>query len=1206
MSLIGLTIAVIIGICLYAGLHFLLNSIYSSQTNSPNYQYLFFSLMSFSVIGYMGAELIAYQAQDAQSYVLAFKWRGSFGLIFLSIWPWFVYRYTEIGSRIIVWLLSLYFLLFLFIHIYSPYGSNFDELPVIISQPLPWGELITFHEHRTINLSGLMIWAGILALVSYTFYACFRQYRRGHRYQGMMLAIAMAVFSAFVFENLLVRAGILNFIFLAQYGFPALIVIMGFALHHKTNEHIQHVFDVMNHVPAVMYMKEPNGKYLMVNQQFESLFNIKSANIIGNTDFDAFDKELADIFFNNDRKVLAQGNALEFEEVARHGDGSLHRYHSIKFPLADKTGELYAVCGISTDITEKKQMDEAISKAQERYRNLVESTAAIPWELDLNTWCFTYVGPQAEDLLGYPVEQWYKKDFWITHIYSEDRDEAVNFCQTSSSQGNDHEFEYRMVTADGNIVWLQDFVQVIREDGKPVRLQGYMFDITERKSSQIKIQQSETMFRNLFETAGDAIFLMHGDTFIDCNKKTLQMFACNREDIIGKSPVFFSPATQYDGQDSSTLALEKINKALNGQTQFFEWQHIRLDGTPFDAEVSLNCLELEGEVCVQAIVHDVTTRRRSEEALRTIAVGVTGQSGALFYEQLVQSLGKLFAAKYAFIALLDDNDRMQVNTLAVSVDGKISDNISYRLEQTPCENVVGHHTCCYPKNIQQLFPEDKLLHDMGVESYIGSPLFNVKNEAIGLVVVLDNKPMEEQERINTILDIFTARAAAELERMEAEMHIRRMAFEDYLTCLPNRAALHEYMKTTLNRSLQKGISGAMILIDLDHFKTINDALSHDVGDQVLKLIGQRLQDLADEHVYLARIGGDEFVAVLSDEQNKGEELFAKHARNFAAKIVEELCKPLYLDSRILNVGASVGVVTFPQQGKSELDIMRRADMALYRAKNRGRGNVQFYEPQLQEDVDQRLQIERGLRHAIENRELELHFQPQINTQGDVIGAETLLRWYHPELGQVPPDRFIPIAEESGLIHSIGEWVIIEACRLLHEWQQNNKTFPAHLAINISAWQFANPDIVSLVLESMQKYQLQPQQIVLELTETALLYDLQDTIDKLEKFRRSGIQIALDDFGTGYSSLAYLKDMPMDILKIDKAFIQELITDNVHPLVETIITMGQHMNLIVIAEGVETQEQRNIITGLGCDIFQGYFFARPMSADDFLGWLRQHQ
>ncbi len=956
MPLISLLSALYIGVGFYAGLHFILYTFHTRKTHLLHNQFLLFSLLCLVGVCYLSSELLAYHSSSSSAYVLAFRWREFFAQFFLAIWPWFIFRYTGIGPRWLVWGLSLYALLAIPPNLILPYGSLFEHMPVLTALNYPWGEQITFHENVPLTIYGYFPWAGILAAFIYTYYACYHQYQNGQHRQAIFLVCAATTFIVLTFENFLVETGLLDFIFLAHFGFLCLIVIMSITLHYQATQ-------------------------------------------------------------------------------------------------------------------------------------LIENSAA--------------------------------------------------------------------------------------------------------------------KYRTLFNTAGDAIFLMEDGHFVDCNASTLKIFGCQREDIVGSTPMAFSPPNQYDGNGSIEKAQEKINAAINGKPQYFDWLHQRLDGTLFDAEVSLNFIKMNGDTCLQAIVRDVSVHRRSEQALRTIALGVTGQSGDQFFNQMTRSLNKLFDAKYAFIGLLNESDPMQVDTLSVSMDGKIIDNMSYRLESTPCQNVVGQGTCTHPKGVQQLFPDDKLLQDMSVESYIGTPLINSKNEPIGLVVVLDIKPMYELSHATPVLEIFAARANAELERMKANQHIRHLAYKDYLTNLANRAALHEHLTSRLVLMRTSEISGALLVIDLDHFKTINDALSHDVGDDVLRLVGQRLHEIADGQAFMARIGGDEFAAVITSENHKPTTSLEKTVHRLAASISAALEMPMQLDERILNIGASIGVALFPQHGENELDILRHADMALHRAKNMGRGNIKFYEENLQKIVDERLQIEKGLRRAIELDELSLNFQPQTTIDGHMIGAEVLLRWNHPELGQVSPDRYIPVAEETGLIHAIGKWVLNEACLCLRTWQDNQIRFSGHLSVNVSAWQFANPEFVSLVTGILSVYNIKPHQVVLELTETALLYDIQETIDKLAQLQKHGIRIAIDDFGTGYSSLAYLKDMAMDILKIDKAFISELSRENEHPLVESIIAMGQHMNLEVIAEGVETEEQWNILRELGCETFQGYHVSHPLKETDFIKFLNKN-
>ena len=600
---------------------------------------------------------------------------------------------------------------------------------------------------------------------------------------------------------------------------------------------------------------------------------------------------------------------------------------------------------------------------------------------------------------------------------------------------------------------------------------------------------------------------------------------------------------------------------------------------------------------------DVTDKKRVEDAIRHIAAGVSAETSEGFFQQLVQNLAKLFDADYAFIGAVDDKNAQRVNTISVCADGQIAPNMSYPLAGTPCANVMNQGTCAYPREVQHLFPEDRMLAEMKVEGYIGTPLNDIRGKPIGLIVVLDRKPLEHIEQVREILEIFASRAAAELQRLHAEEHIRHMAYTDYLTGLASRAYLHERLTDALLHCRVSGEIGAVLLIDLDHFKTINDALSHDVGDEVLRSVGRRLNDVTGEHVLAARLGGDEFVALVNTGTSNLQQA-EKIAQTLSQRIADKLLNPIIVGERAFTVGASIGIVLFPENSETELDILRHAEMALYHAKSQGRGNAQFYLPALQAAASTRLQLEEGLRRVIVNNELELHFQPQISASGVFVGAEALLRWHHPEMGDIPPGTFIPVAEETGLIHPIGRWVLDQACKSLSSWLQNGISFTGHLSINVCPWQFIRPDFVSQVRECIDKHHIEPSHLMLEITETALLYDLETTREKLRTLRSLGLRISLDDFGTGYSSLAYLKDLPLDQIKIDRTFISELDNTQKHPLVETMISIGRHMRLDVVAEGVETEFQHEILLQLGCVNFQGYLFSRPLPEKNFLDWISE--
>jgi len=609
---------------------------------------------------------------------------------------------------------------------------------------------------------------------------------------------------------------------------------------------------------------------------------------------------------------------------------------------------------------------------------------------------------------------------------------------------------------------------------------------------------------------------------------------------------------------------------------------------------------------VVLMYEDVTEQKHIQDAIGRIAVGISASTGEGFFQQLLASLGGLLEADHAFIGVPARDDEDRIDSVAVWSRDASLHQLSYCLSGSPCADVMaGGGTCAYPRDVARLFPEDTGLVRLGVESYVGTPLFDVAGCLLGILVVLYGEPLTRIERAREIIEIFAMRVSAELERQQAERQIRRMAYYDDLTGLPSRAHLHEYLPSVLQGARKHGRYGALLLIDLDHFKTINDALSHAVGDEVLRAVARRLEDTAGGDAFVARLGGDDFVVVVrtgAADPARAEQA----ARATAGTILAALRQPLRVGERSFNVGASIGVVLFPAFARTESQLLQHADMAMYRAKARGRGNIQFYSSSMQERAEQRLQLEDGLRRAIDNDELQPYFQPQVAADGRVVGAEVLLRWRHPDLGTIPPDVFIPIAEETGLIHQLGAWLWDRVCARLTTWQREALSTVDHLAVNVSPWQFVKADFVTEVHVALTRHGVDPGLLTLELTESALLYDLDETVAKLTALRELGLTIALDDFGTGYSSFAHLRDLPLDYLKIDKAFVRELSSGVEHPLVESMIAIGRNMKLRVVAEGVETEAERCLLSALGCELFQGYLFSPPLPEEAFLRWLVGHR
>lgn len=437
------------------------------------------------------------------------------------------------------------------------------------------------------------------------------------------------------------------------------------------------------------------------------------------------------------------------------------------------------------------------------------------------------------------------------------------------------------------------------------------------------------------------------------------------------------------------------------------------------------------------------------------------------------------------------------------------------------------------------------------------------------------------------------------ERKQEEEQIQFLANHDVLTSLPNRTLLTDRLEQALAFAERNKTKVAVLFIDLDHFKNINDSLGHDVGDELLRLAAQRISACFRRTDTIARLGGDEFVAVLPEigSENEVVSLIEKMLHAFGEKFM--------VDEHHLSITPSIGISLFPDDGLKPVTLLRNADIAMYRAKSQGRNTLQFYRPEMTEHATERLQIEMQLRHAIENGELILHYQPQVDLNtGEMIGMESLIRWKHPELGMISPARFIPIAEETGLILEIGAWVLREACMQGCIWQkQGYKVVP--IAVNVSGVQLKRGPFTALVREILDETGFDSKLLDLEITESVLMACGEASLEIMNSLKALGVTLSLDDFGTGYSSLSRLKSLPLDYLKVDQSFVRDIATDpNDAAIVRAILSMSREMNLKVIAEGVETSEQLEFLRGLQCLTFQGYLFSRPVPPEEIKLYLKK--
>ncbi|MFZ2309751.1 MAG: EAL domain-containing protein [Rhodoferax sp.] len=431
--------------------------------------------------------------------------------------------------------------------------------------------------------------------------------------------------------------------------------------------------------------------------------------------------------------------------------------------------------------------------------------------------------------------------------------------------------------------------------------------------------------------------------------------------------------------------------------------------------------------------------------------------------------------------------------------------------------------------------------------------------------------------------------------------IHQLAFYDPLTQLPNRRLLMDRIQQTLAARERTAHDGALLFIDLDHFKTLNDTLGHDVGDLLLQQVALRLAQCTRDQDTLARLGGDEFVVVLQDLSPEPQEA-AHQANGVAQKIVSALAEPYVLGNQHYQSSVSVGIAMFSDPHSTQEELFKRGDLAMYQAKADGRNTLRFFNPDMQARMTERVALEADLREGLARQEFLLHYQPQVNSQGQLLGAEALVRWQHPQRGLVAPGQFISEAEASGLILPLGRWILQAACTQLVAWAAQPAMAHLSLAVNVSARQFRHPDFVQEVLAVLDATGAPAARLELELTESQVVDDVESVIQKMNGLRSRGVRFSLDDFGTGYSSLSHLKRLPLDALKIDQSFVRDLLTDpDDAAIVRTIVALGKALELDVIAEGVETAEHLVALQQLGCHLYQGYFLARPGPAQALDRW-----
>jgi diguanylate cyclase (GGDEF)-like protein/PAS domain S-box-containing protein len=576
--------------------------------------------------------------------------------------------------------------------------------------------------------------------------------------------------------------------------------------------------------------------------------------------------------------------------------------------------------------------------------------------------------------------------------------------------------------------------------------------------------------------------------------------------------------------------------------------------------------EREGMICIGRDLTETRQLERSEHALRVANAAIELQQGGVMITN-------------------ERNIIESVNSAFTRLTGYSADDV---IGKTPAILKSGQHDAEFYRGMWATLKHDQCWEGLVFDRRKNGEIYP---KWLSITAVAGAHGM-----VTNYVGTFTDQSGP----TQAKESIYRLAFHDPLTNLPNRRLMGDRLAQALACSARSGHYGAVLLVDLDHFKIINNMLGHKVGDQLLVKVGQRLSRCIRQGDTLGRIGGDEFALILENLSTEEADATEK-VRDVAEKIQAVINQPYLLKGQGQEhfTSPSIGVSLFWQTDETPGEIFIRVDAAMYQAKNAGRNTVHFFDPEMQAQLKTRTALKSELRHALRDQQFHLHFQAEVDHAGHVLGAEVLLRWAHPQRGSVPPALFIPIAEECGLIVPIGEWVLHSACAQLKAWEKNPNTRHLQLAVNVSARQFYHPAFVEQVLTVISQTGVNASRLKLELTESLVLDNIADTIEKMNALNLRGIRFSLDDFGTGYSSLAHLTKLPLSQLKIDQSFVQNIVSDpHGAAIVQTIIGMASNLGLSVIAEGVETEEQRACLERFGCPTYQGYLFAKPMPMPAF--------
>jgi len=881
-----------------------------------------------------------------------------------------------------------------------------------------------------------------------------------------------------------------------------------------------------------------------------------------------------DVLHNNVIKLISNGTKLI------SNSGKEYIISDSAAPVKDKNGLIIGTVLVFQDDTKKhikeKKLQESYQLNQELKERmelaLLGSQDGIwDWNIETND---VYFSPRWKEMLGYRDDE-LPDEFstWDSRMHPDDMEATMAGLQ-ENMDGKTEYFEgvHRLKHKEGHWVWILDRGKTsFNKDGKPVRMIGTHTDVS--IETELKLKSTER--GKILDNSTNEIFIFDANDFkfLYMNKGAQKNIGYSPEELLDMTPLDIKPMLVL----ADFVNLLKPITENKKESIHFSTIHQRKDGSRYNTDIYLQSTSFEGHDAYVAFILDVTKRKKVERDLE--------EQYALM-QNIVDTVPVRIFWKDKKLTYLG------ANKLFLEDAGLESTN-----------EIIGKNDFELPwgdTEAQMYRDDDTKVMSSGI-SKINFEEVQTKDNGETIVLLTSKVPLKDAQTnimgvLGSYMDITVQRKTEEELKKQKDI-LAHQAHHDALTGLPNRILFNDRLEQAIEKAKRHQSKVALLFIDLDHFKEINDSLGHDIGDEILKEMTRKLAETIRDEDTVARLGGDEFTVIIEDLAQ------GQDASYLAQKILHAIAQPINIKDNILYVSSSIGISLYPDDGDSSVNLLKYADSAMYKAKYEGRNNFQFYSTEMTELAFERVIMETSLREALKHKDFVVYYQPQVNGINDkIVGMEALVRWQHSSMGLISPVKFIPIAESTGLIIELDRFVMRTAMTQFVKWHQEGLN-PGVLAMNLSIKQIQRKDFISVFKNLLIETGCKSEWVELELTEGQIMSNPEESIKVLNQIKDIGVELAVDDFGTGYSSLAYLKRLPIDKLKIDRAFIKDLPDDDEDAAItKAVIALAKSLNLKLIAEGVETQEQRDFIVENGCNNIQGYFYSKPIPADEMRAFL----